>query len=59
LGSSLKEIKEEYEKFYDKKEKIKTFRDNKKIISEFYKTYFKQGEKNERRNPSNKKQKNK
>jgi hypothetical protein len=51
----LKEIKEEYKKFYDKKEKIKTFRDNKKIISEFYKTYFKQGEKNERRNSSNKK----
>lgn len=55
----LKEIKEKYEKYYGSEAKIKTFRDNKKIISEFYKTYFKQGEKNERRNPSNKKQKNK
>jgi hypothetical protein len=51
----LKEIKEEYEKFYDKKEKIKTIEDNKKIINKFYTTYFKEGEKDERRNSSNKK----
>jgi hypothetical protein len=39
----LKEIKEKYEKYYgnNSEAKIKTFRDNKKIISEFYTTYFK------------------